>query len=167
MPAVSHRGSGSRRRTISEINMVPFIDVMLVLLIIFMVTAPLIAPSVIDLPSVGRAAKAPDVVIQIIIGKDEALSLKAREQTTPVALKDLVRAVRTAQGDAPAPAGLGSGVASGAAPGAAPMNSSNTAVVISADKSVKYESVVKVMDVLQRAGIQRVGLSVQLVNSPV
>jgi biopolymer transport protein TolR len=41
---------------------------------------------------------------------------------------------------------------------------SNTAVVISADKSVKYESVVKVMDTLQRAGIARVGLSVQLVN---
>ena len=55
MPAVSHRGRG--RRTINEINMVPFIDVMLVLLIIFMVTAPLITPSVIDLPSVGKAAR--------------------------------------------------------------------------------------------------------------
>jgi biopolymer transport protein ExbD len=53
MPAVSHRGRG--RRTINEINMVPFIDVMLVLLIIFMVTAPLITPSMIDLPSVGKA----------------------------------------------------------------------------------------------------------------
>ena len=53
MPAVSHRGS--RRRTISEINMVPFIDVMLVLLIIFMVTAPLITAGVVDLPTVGKA----------------------------------------------------------------------------------------------------------------
>ena len=53
MPALASRGKG--RRTINEINMVPFIDVMLVLLIIFMVTAPLIAPSVIDLPSVGKA----------------------------------------------------------------------------------------------------------------
>ena len=42
-----------RRRTMSDINMVPFIDVMLVLLIIFMVTAPLMAPSMIDIPTVG------------------------------------------------------------------------------------------------------------------
>ena len=49
MPTLISRGRG--RRTISEINMVPFIDVMLVLLIIFMVTAPLITPSMIDLPS--------------------------------------------------------------------------------------------------------------------
>ena len=55
MPAVASRGRG--RRTINEINMVPFIDVMLVLLIIFMVTAPLITPSMIDLPSMGRAGR--------------------------------------------------------------------------------------------------------------
>ena len=65
MPAVSTRGRG--RRTISEINMVPFIDVMLVLLIIFMVTAPMITPSMVDLPSVGKAAKQPDQVIQIVV----------------------------------------------------------------------------------------------------
>ena len=141
MPSVSHRGRG--RRSINEINMVPFIDVMLVLLIIFMVTAPLIAPSVIELPSVGRGSKTPESVVQIIIGKDEALSIKTQEQTKPVALKDLVRSVNAAV----------------TAPG-------NTAVVISADKNVKYESVVKVMDVLQRAGVKRVGLSVQLVNAP-
>ena len=98
MPALVSRGRG--RRTINEINMVPFIDVMLVLLIIFMVTAPLIAPSVIDLPSVGKAAKMPDVVVQIIVGKDEALSLKDKDQSTPVTLKDLVRAVRAAQASA-------------------------------------------------------------------
>jgi biopolymer transport protein TolR len=51
------------RRTISDINMVPFIDVMLVLLIIFMVTAPLLSPSVIDVPTVGKASSAPDQVI--------------------------------------------------------------------------------------------------------
>ena len=56
MPSVSLRG-GSRRRTINEINMVPFIDVMLVLLIIFMVTAPLITTGVVDLPSVGNAQR--------------------------------------------------------------------------------------------------------------
>ncbi len=148
MPSLVSRGRG--RRTINEINMVPFIDVMLVLLIIFMVTAPLIAPSVIDLPSVGKAAKTPDQVIQIIISKDDSLALKNKELSTPVTLKDLVRSVKSAQT---------TGNETAAKDG--PLNS---AVVISADKSVKYETVVKVMDVLQRAGVQRVGLSVQLVN---
>ena len=111
--------------------MVPFIDVMLVLLIIFMVTAPLISPSVIDLPSVGKAARLPDQVVQIIIGKDEQLQLKINDKTSGVSLKELTNAVRRAQVAVP-----------------------NTAV--------RYESVVKVMDTLQRAGIARVGLSVQL-----
>ncbi len=153
MPSTVSRGRG--RRTINEINMVPFIDVMLVLLIIFMVTAPLIAPSVIDLPSVGKAAKTPDVVVQIIVGKDESLSLKNQDQSTPVPMKDLVRAVRAAQASAVK--------ASPPKPGENP-GPANMAVVISADKTVKYETVVKVMDTLQRAGVQRVGLSVQLVN---
>ncbi len=146
MPAVAGRGRG--RRTINEINMVPFIDVMLVLLIIFMVTAPLITPSMIDLPSVGKAARQPDQIIQIVIGKDDKLEMKVKEQTTSIVLKDVAAAVKRAQANAPAPK-------DGAA---------NTAVVISADKAVKYESVVQVMDTLQRAGIQRVGLSVQLAN---
>jgi biopolymer transport protein TolR len=139
MPALVSRGRG--RRTINEINMVPFIDVMLVLLIIFMVTAPLITPSVIDLPSVGRAARQPDQVIQVIIGKDEALAMKIREKSTALGLRELASAVRQAQ------SGTG-----------------NSAVVISADKNIKYETVVRVMDTLQRAGVQRVGLSVQLAN---
>ncbi|MBK9440313.1 MAG: ExbD/TolR family protein [Comamonadaceae bacterium] len=139
MHSVVSRGRG--RRTISEINMVPFIDVMLVLLIIFMVTAPLIAPSMIDLPSVGKAAKQPDQVVQVVIGKDEALAFKLKDKSTPMALKQLTAAVKQAQASVP-----------------------NTAVVISADKAVKYEAVVRVMDTLQRAGVARVGLSVQLAN---
>ena len=143
MPGVVSRGRG--RRTINEINMVPFIDVMLVLLIIFMVTAPLITPSLIDLPSVGRAAKQPDRVVQVVIGKDESLQVKTsqggNDKTAQVSLRDLLPAVRQAQaGDAASP------------------------VVIAADKSVKYDTVVKVMDSLQKAGVQRVGLSVQLAN---
>ena len=51
--------SPRRRRTVNEINMVPFIDVMLVLLIIFMVTAPMLTPGVIDVPSAGKSAKPP------------------------------------------------------------------------------------------------------------
>jgi len=74
MAAISSRGKG--RRTMNDINMVPFIDVMLVLLIIFMVTAPLITPSMIDLPSVGQAARQPDSFVQVIIDKDESLQVK-------------------------------------------------------------------------------------------
>ena len=145
MPAVSSRGRG--RRTISEPNMIPFIYVMLVLLIIFMVTAPLISPSMIDLPSIGKAAKQPDFVIQIILGKNDALEMKVKENSSPVTLSSLAEKVQQAQKKSSTGAEV-----------------SNTAVVISADKTVKYESVVKVMDTLQRAGIARVGLSVQLVN---
>jgi len=137
MPSTVSRGRG--RRAMNEINMVPFIDVMLVLLIIFMVTAPLITPSVIDLPSVGKAAKQPDQVVQIVIAKDETLQLKLQDKTSRTTLRDVAAAVKKAQAGA-----------------------SNPAVVISADRSVKYEVVVKVMDTLQRAGVQRVGLSVQL-----
>ena len=140
MPATAHRGRG-HRRTMSEINMVPFIDVMLVLLIIFMVTAPLITPSMIDLPTVGKGARQPDQIIQVIIGKDEALDVKIADKTTRLPLDAIAPAIVQAQ----------SGKAAGA-----------SAVVISADRTVKYESVVKVMDALQRAGVQRVGLSVQL-----
>jgi biopolymer transport protein TolR len=142
MPSVAGRGRG--RRTISEINMVPFIDVMLVLLIIFMVTAPLITPSMIDLPSVGKANKQPDQIIQVIVGKNDSLEIKIKDQTTAIALKDLAGAVKRAQGTRDL------------------QTTGNSAVIISADRAVKYESVVKVMDTLQRAGIQRVGLSVQL-----
>jgi len=137
MPAVAHRGRG--RRTMNEINMVPFIDVMLVLLIIFMVTAPLITPSVIDLPSVGKAAKAPEQPIIVQIRKDEGIDVKVGEKTMSVPLQDLTATITQAQA-----------------------GNAATPVVIAADKTVKYEAVVNVMDKLQRAGIQRVGLSVQM-----
>jgi biopolymer transport protein TolR len=137
MPAVAHRGRG--RRAVNEINMVPFIDVMLVLLIIFMVTAPMITPSVVDLPSIGKANKQPDKVLQVVIQKDETLELVADGKTSKLMIGGVAEAVKNAQG-----------------------SDNNTAVVISADRNVKYENVVKIMDTLQRAGIARVGLSVQL-----
>ena len=140
MPTMISRGRG--RRTINEINMVPFIDVMLVLLIIFMVTAPLITPSMIDLPSVGKAAKQPDSVIQIIIDKDESLKLKqlpAGKEAAASAINTVADQIKKLQA-----------------------GQQNAAVVISADKGVKYETVVQVMDKLKRAGIERVGLSVQI-----
>ena len=138
MPAVSHRGP-SRRRTISEINMVPFIDVMLVLLIIFMVTAPLITTGVVDLPSVGKSRQRPDHVIELVVGADEKLRVRLDgKDGDPLALRN----------DAPKIAELQGGDA-------------NTPVVISADRNVKNDAVVKVMDTLQKSGVQRVGLSVK------
>ncbi len=143
MPAVSQRG-GARRRTISEINMVPFIDVMLVLLIIFMVTAPLITTGIVDLPSVGKSKQRPEHVVELTVGSDETLRLRIDgKDPASVNLQNLAARVRTAQA-----------------------GNATTPVVISADRAVKYEAVVKVMDILQRAGIQRVGLSVKQSGSP-
>jgi biopolymer transport protein TolR len=83
MPAVSMRGA--RRRTINEINMVPFIDVMLVLLIIFMVTAPLITTGVVDLPTVGKSGQAKPRFVELQIGTDEACACvwRARRSVAP------------------------------------------------------------------------------------
>ena len=140
MPAVNSRRG---RRTISEINMVPFIDVMLVLLIIFMVTAPLITPSMIALPKVGKAPTQPQNPVQILISKDETVLIKLKTNSVASNVRnvaaDIVKmepAVKAASAEA-------------------------VPVVISADKSIKYETVVKVMDTLQKAGVSRVGLSVQ------
>ncbi len=138
MAGFSQRG-GMRRRTISEINMVPFIDVMLVLLIIFMVTAPLITTGVVDLPSVGKSRQRPEHFVELVIGADEQLRMRVdgRDSAT-LRLADLAARVTEVQA-----------------------GNANTPVVISADRNVKYETVVKTMDVLQRAGVQRVGLSVK------
>jgi biopolymer transport protein TolR len=138
MAAISSRGS-RRRRTINEINMVPFIDVMLVLLIIFMVSAPMITTGLVDLPSVGKSRAQPEHVIHVIVGADEKLKIKLdKEEARPLTLNRLAEQVKSAQaGEAATP------------------------VVISGDKNVKYEAIVKVMDALQTAGIARVGLAVK------
>ncbi|TMH02624.1 MAG: ExbD/TolR family protein [Betaproteobacteria bacterium] len=139
MPAVAHRGGSRHRRMMNEINMVPFIDVMLVLLIIFMVSAPLITTGLVDLPTVGKAKQRPQHVIEIVLGMDDKLRMKLDAgEPQPASLATLAARVREAQG-----------------------GNADTPVVISADKQVRYESVVKVMDLLQRAGVQRVGLSVK------
>ncbi|MBQ0937644.1 protein TolR [Ideonella paludis] len=138
MPAVASRGRG-RRRAMSEINMVPFIDVMLVLLIIFMVSAPLITTGVVDLPSMGKSKQRPQSVIEVIIGPDEKLKIRVdKAEPSAINAAQLAAKVKDSQaGNAEVP------------------------VIISADKQVRYESVVKVMDTLQRAGVLRVGLAVR------
>lgn len=119
--------------------MVPFIDVMLVLLIIFMVSAPLITTGVVDLPSMGKSKQRPQSVIEVIIGPDEKLKIRVdKAEPSAIGAAQLAAKVKDSQaGNAEVP------------------------VIISADKQVRYESVVKVMDTLQRAGVLRVGLAVR------
>ncbi|MEF7614068.1 protein TolR [Aquincola sp. MAHUQ-54] len=138
MAALNVRGGGRRRRAMNEINMVPFIDVMLVLLIIFMVSAPLITTGTIDVPTVGKAKQAETRKIDVQVALDGKLKLSAEGSERSLTLKELADNVKAAQKD-----------------------DAQVPVVISADRNVKYDTVVKVMDTLQRAGIQRVGLSVK------
>jgi biopolymer transport protein TolR len=122
----------------AEINVVPYIDVMLVLLIIFMVAAPLINPGQIDLPQVGQkpnAAVAP-LEVRVRANGDLAFVNRARSQDELRArnVAQVMQMVREAQRDADHP------------------------VVISGDRKVAYEEVLRVLDELQRGGVKRVGL---------
>ncbi|MBS0444358.1 MAG: ExbD/TolR family protein [Proteobacteria bacterium] len=143
MPAVSHRGGSARRRTINEINMVPFIDVMLVLLIIFMVTAPLITTGMVDLPTVGKGKQRPEHVVELVVATDETVRLRIDgKDGAALPLKSVAaRALQVQDGNPQTP------------------------VVISADKGVRYDLVVQLMSRLQQAGVQRVGLSVKTSGS--
>ena len=122
----------------AEINVVPYIDVMLVLLIIFMVCAPLITPGQIDLPSVGQALNPTVAPLEIRLGKDGAITLVDRQQggrEQRVSKSELLAAVKQIQS-----------------------KHLDQAVVISADKDIRYDAVVAVLDTLQRGQIKRVGL---------
>ena len=145
MAAVAARGRRGRR-AIAEMNMVPFIDVMLVLLIIFMVTAPLLSPSVIDVPTVGKASTAPDQVITIEI--DKQLRITVKSKTSAQGTGQQTRQEANMDNVAKAVLQMQAGKAT-------------TPVIINADKGIVYDNVVKLMDKLQRAGVQRVGLAVR------
>ncbi|HEX5374010.1 MAG TPA: biopolymer transporter ExbD [Aquabacterium sp.] len=142
MAQLNARG-GRRRRTHSEINMVPFIDVMLVLLIIFMVSAPLLPTGVVDLPSMGRAQKAPDKVIEVVLDSEDQMSLRIDSQSAgTIELSALAARIKDEQERSPG------------GPQGAP-------VIISARKDIRYDAVVRVMDTLQKGGVVRVGLAVR------
>jgi biopolymer transport protein TolR len=137
------------RRLMNQINVVPYVDVMLVLLVIFMVTAPLVTTGVVDLPSVGKSAQLPATPLEVIIRADTSLLMRERAggqndggggqmQDRRVTVAELVGALRERQSGNP-----------------------DQPVVIAADKDVRYEAVLKVMDELQKAGIRRVGLLVK------
>ena len=137
MSAIGSRARG--RRTMNEINMVPFIDVMLVLLIIFMVTAPMLTPGIVNVPTVGKGSKQPKSFGHVVVQKDGSLQLKTGALERTVTLQELGSAAKTWQASQPP----------------------DTPILISADKNVTYDNVVKAMDALQKAGVQRVGLSIK------
>ena len=96
---MSLRGNTKRRGMMAEMNVVPYIDVMLVLVVILMVAAPFVNPSVVNLPSVNKASKAPEQVIEVIVYPDSRLSIRQGKDMKPVDIPGLVAAVKTAQGE--------------------------------------------------------------------
>lgn len=136
------RSPSKRRGLMSEMNVVPYIDVMLVLVVILMVAAPFVAPSMVNLPSVNKASAAPKDVIEVLVYPDGRLAMKHGKEVKPVDLPNLVDSVAKLQGA-----------------------NADLPVVIAADKDVRYESVINVMKTLQAADIKRVGLSLRVERS--
>jgi len=129
-------------RLMNEINVVPYIDVMLVLLVIFMVTAPLMNPGQIDLPQVGESSATSPAPLEVIIKKNTTLALRDHAKGSKeigVSRDELIRILKARKGE-----------------------QAKQAVVISADKNVRYEEVINIMDVLQQQNIQKVGLLTKL-----
>ena len=123
------------RRTRAEMNVVPYIDVMLVLLVIFMVTAPMIQTGVLKLPSVGSVSQpeAPPIVVQLDT-KGQLTTQSGAETLTHANPAALIQWLNTRNAE------------------------SNQAVVIAADKDVPYGDVMAITDALKQANIPRVGL---------
>ncbi len=142
MATGSMRG-GRGRKFKSEINVVPYIDVMLVLLIIFMVAAPLTNPGVIDLPTAAKSNLPPTEYIQIALKPDASATIGVNRQrgaSTPPEqtgnrndLMQRLRALHDADPEMP--------------------------VMISADKDIKYDEVIQVISEAKKLGINRVGLA--------
>jgi len=111
---------------------------MLVLLIIFMVAAPLINPGQIDLPSVGAKLNPPVAPLEVRVRKSGEIAVVDRAQSpgeTIVQRENLPAIVKRAQQEHP-----------------------DQAVVIAGDKDVRYEEVLRILDMLQQSQVKRVGL---------
>lgn len=122
----------------NEINVVPYIDVMLVLLVIFMITAPLITPGQIELPEIGKSLAPPVAPLEVIVKADGSLRLHDRSVAggeRKISQDELVEAIKRKQA----------------------VNTEQP-VVIAGDKSVRYEEVINVMDILQQQQVKKVGL---------
>src|SRR6266851_7029030 len=123
------------RKSINQINVVPYIDVMLVLLVIFMITAPLINPGVVELPKVGMQLTTPVDPLRINVRTDRSLLLQEGATAVRVSDDELIARLRDRQAKNP-----------------------DQAVVIAADRGVRYEEVVRILELLQQKGVRRVGL---------
>ena len=138
MPAL-HR----KRGPMHEINIVPYVDVMLVLLVIFMVTAPLVTPAVIDLPTVDKASPPRVVPLEIFVKTDQGLVVRQRDARGSVVNEQSLSRAQL--------------------PGfiKSLKNKGDLSVLIGGDKNARYESVLQVMDELRKHGVQKVGLQVK------
>jgi biopolymer transport protein TolR len=141
MPSLQRKRSGPMH----EINVVPYIDVMLVLLVIFMVTAPLITPSVIDLPTVGKASQPRVVPVEVFVKADQGLVVRMRDGNGRIVDERNVTRAQLAATLKGARARAG-----------------ELSVLVGGDKNARYESVLQVMDELRKQGIQKVGLQVRV-----
>ncbi|HEY2336434.1 MAG TPA: ExbD/TolR family protein [Burkholderiales bacterium] len=133
-----------KRGPMHDINVVPYIDVMLVLLVIFMVTAPLVTPAVIDLPTVGKASAPRVVPLEVFVRADQGLVVRSRDRNGAVISEQRI----------------GRGELAGIIKRAAGKDA-QLSVLVGGDKNARYESVLQVMDELRRQGVQRVGLQVK------
>jgi biopolymer transport protein TolR len=128
-----------------EINVVPYIDVMLVLLVIFMVTAPLITPAVIDLPTVDKASAPRIVPLEVYVKADRSLVVRARDRSGAIVSERTI-----------SPPELGQVVK------AMKGKNDELAVLVGGDKNARYEAVLQTMDELRKQGVTKVGLQVKL-----
>ena len=135
----------AKHRPISEINVVPYVDVMLVLLVIFMVTAPLVTPAIIDLPSVGKASQPRVVPVEVFVKADQGLVVRTRDgngriiDERDISRAELAKFLKSARA-----------------------KNDDLSVLVGGDKNARYEAVLQVMDELRKQGIQKVGLQVRL-----
>ncbi len=133
------------RKMMNQINVVPYIDVMLVLLVIFMVTPQAMQTGNVELPSVADVPKPPSEAVYVVV-KADGKSFEYKETATtpgkPMSSTDLQRALRTALDKDP-----------------------TRSVVVAADKNVKYEVVMDTLNGLRVAGFQKVGLQTQTSSS--
>jgi biopolymer transport protein TolR len=138
----SLRGGRSRKFK-SEINVVPYIDVMLVLLVIFMVATPLTNPGVINLPTAAKSALPPTEYVQIVLKPNAAATIAVNGQKSGAGQTDqaadrgaLVQKLRVLHEKNP-----------------------ELPVMISADKDIKYDEVIQVISEAKKLGVNRVGLA--------
>ena len=132
-----------KRGPMHEINVVPYVDVMLVLLVIFMVTAPLVTPAVIDLPTVDKASAPRLVPLEVFVKSDQGIVVRQRDARGGVVNEQSLSRAQL--------------------PGfiKSLKNKGDLSVVIGGDKNARYESVLHVMDELRKQGVQKVGLQVK------